>query len=144
MDVAGICKEQSWHLAVESKRTSLRLFGPASRPRSLESWTDIAKYPSHHMTKKSRPDSDYKLEEPSHMKSDGLRLKHCNWRKMPAQLKTRYYVDEFTGVRRIATGALNHVTSRVASLLLLRPPLRPLRPSPSKIWVRTLRFTCFA
>jgi hypothetical protein len=45
-------------------------------------WTDIAEYPSRHMTKKSRPDSDYKLEEPSHMKSDGVDAWLKHWLKM--------------------------------------------------------------
>ena len=35
-------------------------------------WLDIAENPSHHLSKKSQPDSDHKLEEPSHMKSDGV------------------------------------------------------------------------
>ena len=45
-------------------------------------WTDIAEHPSHHMTKKSRPDSNYKLEEPSHMKSDGVDAWLKHWLKM--------------------------------------------------------------
>ena len=35
-------------------------------------WLDIAENLSHHLSKKSQPDSDHKLEEPSHMKLDGI------------------------------------------------------------------------
>jgi hypothetical protein len=44
--------------------------------------TDIAEYLSHHMTKKSQPDSDYKLEELLHMKSDGVDAWLKHWLKM--------------------------------------------------------------
>jgi hypothetical protein len=45
-------------------------------------WTDIAENPSHHLSKKSRPDSDFKLEEPSHMKSDGVDAWLKHWLKL--------------------------------------------------------------
>src|ERR1700688_1750834 len=35
-------------------------------------WLDITENLSHHLSNKSQPDSDHKLEEPSHMKSDGV------------------------------------------------------------------------
>ena len=35
-------------------------------------WLDITENLLHHLSKKSQPDSDHKLEEPSHMKSDGV------------------------------------------------------------------------
>jgi hypothetical protein len=58
-------------------------------------WTDIAGNPSHYLSKRSQADSDYKLEDPSHMKSDAvnawlkhwLRLQRRN--KRPLVLKAR-------------------------------------------------------
>jgi hypothetical protein len=58
-------------------------------------WNDIAANPLHHLAKRSQPNSDHKLEEPSHMKSDGvdswlkhwLRLQKRN--KHPLVLKAR-------------------------------------------------------
>src|SRR5882762_10057563 len=58
-------------------------------------WNDITTNLSHHLAKRSQPDSDHKLEEPSHMKLDGvdawlkhwLRLQKCN--KRPLVLKAR-------------------------------------------------------
>jgi hypothetical protein len=50
-------------------------------------WTDIADRPSHHLDERSRPDSDHKLMEPSHMKAEGVDdwLKH--WLKMQNKKK---------------------------------------------------------
>ena len=45
-------------------------------------WLDIAENPSHHLSKKSQPDSDHKLEEPSHMKSDGVDAWLRHWLKL--------------------------------------------------------------
>src|SRR6266481_8197711 len=50
-------------------------------------WTDIAENPSHYLSKKSRPDSDYKLEEPSHMKSDGVDAWLKHWLKLQKKKK---------------------------------------------------------
>jgi len=58
-------------------------------------WTDIAEHPSHHMSKKSRPDSDYVLEEPSHMKSNAVDSWLQHWLKLqkknkrPLELRVR-------------------------------------------------------
>jgi hypothetical protein len=35
-------------------------------------WSGIAEHPSQHIAKKSRPDSNHQLQEPSYMKSDGV------------------------------------------------------------------------
>jgi hypothetical protein len=50
-------------------------------------WTDIAENPSNYLSKKSRPDSDYKLEEPSHMKSDGVDAWLKHWLKLQKKKK---------------------------------------------------------
>jgi hypothetical protein len=42
-------------------------------------WTDIAEHPSDHLASKSRPDSDCKLEEPSHMKSESVDCWLTHW-----------------------------------------------------------------
>lgn len=50
-------------------------------------WTDIADNPSRHVNKRSRPHSDHKLMEPSHMKAQGVDdwLKH--WLKLQTKGK---------------------------------------------------------
>jgi len=50
-------------------------------------WTDIAENPSHHLTKRSRPYSDHKLEEPSHMKSEGVDSWLRHWLKLQKRNK---------------------------------------------------------
>jgi hypothetical protein len=45
-------------------------------------WHDIAENPSHHLSKKSQPDSDHKLQDPSHMKSDGVDAWLRHWLKL--------------------------------------------------------------
>lgn len=45
-------------------------------------WHDIAENPSHHLSKKSQPDSDHKLQDPSHMKSDGIDAWLRHWLKL--------------------------------------------------------------
>ncbi len=45
-------------------------------------WTDIAENPSHHLAKKSRPELDFKLEEPSHMTSKGVDCWLRHWLKI--------------------------------------------------------------
>lgn len=50
-------------------------------------WTDIAENPSQHLSKKSQPDCDYKLEEPSHMKSDGVDAWLKHWLKLQKKNK---------------------------------------------------------
>jgi len=45
-------------------------------------WNDIAENPSHHLKKRSRSDSDYRLEDPSHMKSRGVDAWLQHWLKM--------------------------------------------------------------
>src|SRR6202789_1920806 len=50
-------------------------------------WLDIAENPSHHLSKKSQPDSDHKLEEPSHMKSDGVDAWLRHWLKLQKKNK---------------------------------------------------------
>src|ERR1700676_4576871 len=50
-------------------------------------WLDIAENPSHHLSKRSRPYSDHKLEEPSHMKSVGIDAWLQHWLKL--QKKSR-------------------------------------------------------
>jgi hypothetical protein len=50
-------------------------------------WTDIAENPSNYVSKKSRPDSDHKLEEPSHMKSDAVDSWLRHWLKLQKKHK---------------------------------------------------------
>jgi hypothetical protein len=56
-------------------------------------WNGIAEHPAKYVAKKSRPDSDHQLQEPSHMKSDGVDawlqhwLKLQKWNKRPLVLK---------------------------------------------------------
>jgi hypothetical protein len=50
-------------------------------------WLDIAKNPSHYLSKKSQPYCDYKLEEPSHMKSDGVDAWLQHWLKLQKKKK---------------------------------------------------------
>jgi hypothetical protein len=56
-------------------------------------WNRIAEHPAKYVAKKSRPDSDHQLHEPSHMKSDGVDawlqhwLKLQKWNKCPLVLK---------------------------------------------------------
>lgn len=45
-------------------------------------WGDIAENPSHYLSKRSRPDTDYKLEDPSHMKSKAVDAWLQHWLKM--------------------------------------------------------------
>lgn len=45
-------------------------------------WHNIAENPSHHLSKKSQPDSDHKLQDPSHMKSDGVDAWLRHWLKL--------------------------------------------------------------
>ena len=42
----------------------------------------MAENPSQYLSKKSRPDSDHKLEEPSHMKSDAIDAFLGHWLKL--------------------------------------------------------------
>ena len=50
-------------------------------------WSDIAENPSHHLEKRSRPDSDHRLEEPSHMKSDGVDTWLRHWLQLQKKKK---------------------------------------------------------
>ena len=58
-------------------------------------WADIADNPSNHFAKKSRPECDFKLEEPSYMKSEAVNAWLKHWLKMqkkgkrPLVLKTK-------------------------------------------------------
>src|SRR6202042_2517223 len=52
------------------------------KPTTPIPWNDIAENLSHHLSKKSQPDSDHKLEEPSHMKSDGVDAWLRHWLKL--------------------------------------------------------------
>ena len=45
-------------------------------------WTDISDRPSDHIANRSRPDSDCKLEEPSHMKLDSVDCWLQHWLKL--------------------------------------------------------------
>src|SRR5258705_2559305 len=45
-------------------------------------WTDIGENPSDHLASKSRPDSDCRLGEPSHMKSDSIDCWLTHWLKL--------------------------------------------------------------
>ena len=65
----------------------LRQFMAAVRGRYYIPWLDIAENPSHHLSKRSQPDSDHKLEEPSHMKSVGIDAWLQHWLKL--QKKSR-------------------------------------------------------
>ena len=48
---------------------------------------DIAKNPSHHLSKRSQPDCDYRLEEPSYMKADGVDAWLKQWLKLQKKNK---------------------------------------------------------
>jgi hypothetical protein len=50
-------------------------------------WLDIADNPSNHLKKQSCPDSDHKLEEPSHMKSDAVDAWIGHWLKIQKKNK---------------------------------------------------------
>lgn len=50
-------------------------------------WLNITKNPSHYLSKKSRSDCDYKLKEPSHMKSDGVDAWLQHWLKLQKKKK---------------------------------------------------------
>src|ERR1700676_2648197 len=50
-------------------------------------WTGIADHPSQYIAKKSRPDSDHQLQEPSHMKSDGVDAWLKHWLKLQKRNK---------------------------------------------------------
>ena len=45
-------------------------------------WADIEENPSNHLKKHSRPHTDHKLEEPSHMKSDAVDTWLGHWLKI--------------------------------------------------------------
>ena len=45
-------------------------------------WHDIVENPSHHLSKKSQPDSDHKLQDPSHIKTDGVDAWLRHWLKL--------------------------------------------------------------
>src|ERR1700752_4477391 len=45
-------------------------------------WGDMAEHPSHYLSAKSRPDSDHKLMEPSHMKAKGVDDWLNHWLKL--------------------------------------------------------------
>ena len=45
-------------------------------------WSDITDHPGHHLTKKSKPDADWRLEELSRMKSDAIDAWLSHWLKM--------------------------------------------------------------
>jgi hypothetical protein len=50
-------------------------------------WTGIAGHPSQYIAKKSCPNSDRQLQEPSHMKSDGVDAWLKHWLKLQKQNK---------------------------------------------------------
>jgi hypothetical protein len=50
-------------------------------------WLDIADNLSHHLSKRSRPDCDYKLEEPTYMKSDAVDAWLQHWLKLQKKKK---------------------------------------------------------
>src|ERR1700733_14964098 len=50
-------------------------------------WLDIADNPSHHLSKRSRPDCDYKLEEPTYMKLDAVDAWLQHWLKLQKKKK---------------------------------------------------------
>src|SRR5258706_9456641 len=45
-------------------------------------WTDIGENPLDHLASRSRPDSNCRLEEPSHMKSDSIDCWLTHWLKL--------------------------------------------------------------
>jgi hypothetical protein len=61
-------------------------------------WTGIAEQPSQYMSKRSRPDSDYQLEEPSHMKSDGVDTWLKHWLKLQKRNKRPLVLKDGSGV----------------------------------------------
>ena len=50
-------------------------------------WTGIAEDPSAYITKRSRADTDHQLQEPSHMKSDGIDAWLRHWLKIQKRNK---------------------------------------------------------
>ena len=50
-------------------------------------WLDIAENPSLYLSKRSQPDSDHKLEEPSYMKSDGIDAWLKHWLRLQRKNK---------------------------------------------------------
>ncbi len=68
-------------------------------------WTDIADRPSDHLSNGSRPDTDFKLEEPSHMKSDGVDCWLKHWLK--SQKKGRHPLVLRDPTRQLSQAGLN-------------------------------------
>src|SRR5882762_9179055 len=50
-------------------------------------WNGIAEHPAKYVAKKSCPDSDHQLQEPSHMKSDAVDAWLQHWLKMQKRNK---------------------------------------------------------
>jgi hypothetical protein len=50
-------------------------------------WTDVAKNPLNHLSKRSWVDSNHKLEEPSHVKSEGVDAWLKHWLKLQKKSK---------------------------------------------------------
>ena len=50
-------------------------------------WNGMAEHPSKYMAKQSRPESDHQLQEPSHMKSDGVDAWLQHWLKLQKRNK---------------------------------------------------------
>lgn len=59
-------------------------------------WNDIADSPSDHMSKGSRPDSDHRLEEPSHMKSVAVDAWLQHWLKLQKKNKRALVLKDRT------------------------------------------------
>ncbi|KIM79975.1 hypothetical protein PILCRDRAFT_9863 [Piloderma croceum F 1598] len=82
----------------EEEKAVLRQFIAAARKyyklTGCIPWLNIAENPLHHLTKRSRPDSDYKLKEPSHMKSDGVDSWLRHWLKLQKKNKCPLVLKE--------------------------------------------------
>ena len=79
-DVCIILHSLYDHIADQPHKGYYKLGGQIPR-------TDIADNSSHHLSKRSQADSDHRLEEPSHMKSDGVDAWLKHWLKLQKKNK---------------------------------------------------------
>ena len=79
-DVCIICHSLYNHIADQTHKGYYKLGGWIP-------WMDIAENLSHHLSKRSQADSDHWLEEPSHMKSDGVDAWLKHWLKLQKKNK---------------------------------------------------------
>jgi hypothetical protein len=94
-------------------------------------WAGIAEHPSQYIAKKSRPDSDHQLQEPSHMKSDGVDAWLQHWLKLQKRNKRPLILkdgsDEDPSESDIVFQAARPKHPRLGRLMTINPIRKMLR-----------------